>query len=85
MSVNDRDDAQQLYGRMMECWDIEHAIESGQAKSMDDILAYVKARSDYLRSELKDSEYFSGCRSVSNDEYESTVAQYQANLVEHKH
>ncbi len=48
----DKNDASELYGRMMESCDIELAIESGQFKTVEDILSAVRARSLHINGQL---------------------------------
>ncbi|MFK8773368.1 hypothetical protein [Aeromonas caviae] len=42
-------------GRMMECCDIELAIESGQFSSIESVLTAVKARASSIQGELESS------------------------------
>lgn len=42
----------ELLGRMMECIDIERGIESGQFKSLNDVLKAVKKRSQSINKAL---------------------------------
>jgi hypothetical protein len=46
-------EAAEAAGRMYEDCDIQMAIESGQFKSLDDVLVAVKARSGSIDQELK--------------------------------
>lgn len=85
MAVIDNDDANQLYGRMMECCDIEMAIESGQFKTINDVLEAVKATATNLQNELGECDFFKGNRSVPFEEFELVAAQYEADLVADKH
>ena len=85
MAIIDTDDANQRYGRMMECCDIEMAIESGQFKTLNDVLEAVKATAKNLRKELGECDFFKGSRSVPFEEFELVAAQYEANLVADKH
>lgn len=85
MAVIDNDDANQLYGRMMECCDIELAIESGQFKTIDDVLEAVKSSAQNIQKELMGCEFFKGNRSVPFEEFELVAAQYEANFVTDKH
>lgn len=48
-----QDEADQLYGRMMEACDIESAIESGQFQTLGDVLAALKARSAHINGRLQ--------------------------------
>jgi len=51
----DARDAAELYGRMIEDCDIQMAIESGQFKSLDDVLVAVKGRAEHINKELMDA------------------------------
>lgn len=42
----------ELAGRMYECCDIEKAIQSGQFKTLDDVLEHVTERSSSINSVL---------------------------------
>jgi hypothetical protein len=85
MAVIDNDDANQLYGRMMECCDIELAIESGQFKTIEDVLQAVKASSQNIQQSLMSCEFFKGNRSIPFEESELVGAQYEADFVADKH
>jgi len=85
MAVHDIDDANQLYGRMMECCDIERAIETGQFKTLADVLEAVKARAKNLNKELCSCNFFKGNRSKPFEAFELVAAQCEANLVKDKH
>lgn len=85
MAVIDNDDANQRYGRMMECCDIQMAIESGQFKTVDDVLEAVKATAKNLQKELGECEFFKGNRTIPREEFELEVAQYEADQVADKH
>lgn len=84
MAVIDNDDANQLYGRMMECCDIEMAIESGQFKTIEDVLEAVKSSAQNIQQSLISCDFFKGNRSVPSEEFELVAAQYEANLVADK-
>lgn len=45
----------ELVGRMYECCDIQMGIEDGHLASLDDVLNWVKKRSDHIGQELLDS------------------------------
>lgn len=49
--INERD-AAELYGRMIEDCDIQMAIESGQFKTLEDVLIAVKTRAEHINKEL---------------------------------
>lgn len=51
----DKDEANQLYGRMMEACDIELAIESGQFKTLDDVFQAVTVRAKHIEAELREA------------------------------
>lgn len=85
MAIRDIDDANQLYGRMMECCDIERAIESGQFKTLSDVLEAVKASAKNLETELGECNFFKGNRSVPFEEFDLIAAQYEADMVAEKH
>ncbi len=53
-----QDEANQLYGRMMEACDIELAIESGQFQTLGDVLAALKARSSHIEGQLQAAGLF---------------------------
>lgn len=60
MRILDKDDANQMYGRMMECCDIERAIESGEFKSLNDVLEAIKSRGAWVNKTLRDAGFFKG-------------------------
>ncbi len=69
MKVKSKEEADQLYGRMMEDCEIQHAIESGQFESLSDVLDAVKARSESIQKALSEFGSFDGVRSLSKEEY----------------
>lgn len=79
------DDVNQLYGRMIACCDIERAIESGQFKTLREVLDAVKASAEHLNSELLRHGFFEGGQSVPIEEFELSVAQYESNFIVSKH
>ena len=48
-----RTDRSEMTGRMYECVDIQRAIESGQFKTLDDVLTAVTTRSEAINKELE--------------------------------
>jgi len=73
-----QEDANELFGRMYESIDIQIAIESGQLKTLEDVLSAVKARSNAIQRELE----LAGAqmaRSVSMEEFE----QREKDVVQH--
>ena len=82
MKVKSKEEADQLYGRMMEECEIQQAIESGQFESLSDVLDAVKSRSESFQKALSEFGFFDGVRSLSKEEYELIESQYDANLPE---
>ena len=64
MFVKEKEEANQLYGRMMECCDIERAIEMGEFKTIQDVLEAVKSCSNHLQVEIRASGLFKSNRIV---------------------
>ncbi len=50
----------ELAERMYECVEIQCAIESGQFKTLEDVLEAVKARSAAIKNRLRDAGAFDG-------------------------
>lgn len=61
------ENAHELYGRLMECCDISLAIESGQFKSLDDVLAAVTARASSINQQLIDEGEINQGRHTSDN------------------
>lgn len=58
MLFSDPEEKVQFYGRMLESVDIERAIESGQFKTLDDVLTNVRARSAAINAGLIQAGFF---------------------------
>lgn len=72
-------DFEQMAGRMYECVDIQSGIEEGHFKTLDDVLAFVTARSDAINRSLKESGAFDGVRRLTEAEFkqaETDVSQH---------
>lgn len=57
-SFSDPEEAAQFYGRMLESVDIERAIESGQFKTLDDVLVNVRARAAAIDANLRRAGFY---------------------------
>lgn len=75
----DKQEADWMYGRMMEDCDIALAIESGQFTSLDDVLKAVNASASAIQAKLE-AEGMKFARSVSVEELEHVQASYEAGL-----
>lgn len=71
------EDADEMYGRMMESCDIAAAIQSGQLKTLDDVLSSVKERSKSISQAFSDRGLIGG-RPVIHCERELVRAQLEA-------
>lgn len=69
-----RDQVDEMYGRMREACDLEMAIESGELRSLDDVLRAVRARSLAI-SEALSTEGFIGGRVTRCPQQEMLEAQ----------
>lgn len=78
MAINDFDEQHQSYGQMLQCTELAYFIESGQLNTIQDILNFLKCRGDALNNELLESGFFKGTRSLSSEEYDLWVAQFEA-------
>lgn len=67
----DKEEADQLNGRMMEDCDIQMAIESGQFKTLDDVLLFTAARAESIQAELRKHGYLG--RSITREEFEEAA------------
>jgi hypothetical protein len=81
MAISDNEDAHQYYGRMMECCDIERAIETGQFKTLQDVLAAVKLSANHLQTELKTFGFFENTHAISREEFYLARAQYELQMI----
>ncbi|WP_408601363.1 hypothetical protein [Pseudomonas sp. PLMAX] len=72
-----KDDVDEMYGRMMESCDIAAAIQSGQLKSLDDVLSAVKKRSESISQAFSEGGLIGG-RPVIHCERELVRAQLEA-------
>lgn len=72
-----KDDVDEMYGRMMECSDIAAAIQSGQLKSLDDVLNALKKRSESISQAFSEGGLIGG-RPVIHCERELVRAQLEA-------
>ncbi|WP_454912940.1 hypothetical protein [Variovorax gossypii] len=59
-ALSNPDEAHELYGRMLESIDIERAIESGQFKTLDDVLVNVRASAAAIDADLRRAGFYSG-------------------------
>jgi hypothetical protein len=50
--MNDSSELHQLYGRMLECCDLERGIDSGQFTTLVEVLLAVRARALVINEEL---------------------------------
>lgn len=62
-------DVEQMAGRMYECVDIQTAIESGDLKTIGDVLTFVAARSNAINQMLKNSGAFNNVRRLTEAEF----------------
>ncbi|CAG9243180.1 hypothetical protein BDI4_1240022 [Burkholderia diffusa] len=72
-------DFEQMAGRMYECVDIQSGIEQGHFKTLDDVLAFVKERSEAINRSLTESGAFDGVRRITEAEFkkaETDVSQH---------
>jgi hypothetical protein len=53
MNLNNSEEADEWYGRMVECCQIALAIETGQFKTLEEVLLALKARSAFINGEFK--------------------------------
>lgn len=65
----------ELAERMYECVEIQCAIESGQFKSLEDVLEAVKARSVAIGNRLREAGAFDEVRSLIPAEFEEKLRQ----------
>lgn len=49
-----------FYGRLVECYDVAIAIESGQLKTIEDVLKLLKVRAKLFANDLKNAGFFTG-------------------------
>lgn len=70
-------DIDEMYGRMMEANDIAAAIQSGQLKTLDDVLAATRKRSEAISRALVEGGMI-GDRPVAHCERELVRAQIEA-------
>jgi hypothetical protein len=47
-----------IYGRLVECCDVAMTIESGQLKTVEDVLKFVKERAKLIAINLKEEGFF---------------------------
>jgi hypothetical protein len=56
VDTRDKEEVEQLYGRMRECWDIELAIETWHSKTLYGVLVYVRSRRSSIDGEFRRAE-----------------------------
>lgn len=71
----------EMVGRMYECLDIQQAIDSGQFKSLEEVLEAVKARSAGIGATLREAGAFKGVRRLTASEFQEKVKEVDQHLV----
>lgn len=80
MDIDNKSEAEQLYGRMMEDISIASAIEKGQFKDLNELKKAIESRAEIISKSLKVLGMFKGNRIISKEEFEQIVAIYESNL-----
>lgn len=68
----------QLYGRMLECYELRDAIKSGKYKDLSEILVAIEKRACSMEVRLKDTEGFTGDVAPCKETLELLNAVYEA-------